>query len=145
MEDNWYLILELEYDPNPVHDETVIARRIEEKRKFWIQNKDRDYKKGPEYRRYLEKFKDGTIAREMGSPIRRKQLIKEACEITYGQIDKFLVRTALNNEITGDQLQRIADLHKTSMDVVRRRVSFLGITIGKTIADSSQTTYQGSL
>jgi hypothetical protein len=82
--DNWYIILELEYDPNPVHDETVIAQRIEEKRKFWRANLNH-YKKGPEYRSYLERWSDGTIQRDMiGPQNRRKQLIKEACEITYG-------------------------------------------------------------
>ena len=34
MSDNWYIVLDLEIEP-PVHDEAMIATKIEEKRKFW--------------------------------------------------------------------------------------------------------------
>jgi hypothetical protein len=35
MTDNWYIVLELPFDPSPEHDERVIAKQIEEKRAFW--------------------------------------------------------------------------------------------------------------
>ena len=35
---NWYIILELEFYPNPVNDEDVIRERIDEKSKFWSRN-----------------------------------------------------------------------------------------------------------
>ena len=141
MEDNWYIILDLEFDPNPQIDERIIEERIEEKRKFWSTNSTR-YKEGAKYRKYLEKVTDGTIKKDMiGDENRREQLIKEACETKYGPIDKFLERTSHGGEITDDELKEIADHHKTSIDVVRRRASALGIKIEKAKPKNYQAVY----
>ena len=51
MSENWYLVLELEFDPNPVEDLEVINKRIDEKAKFWS-SKFNDFNKGPQYRKY---------------------------------------------------------------------------------------------
>ena len=47
MTENWYLVLELDFDPNPVNDEALIEQRIEEKRKFWS-SKANDFNRGAE-------------------------------------------------------------------------------------------------
>ena len=49
---NWYIILELEFYPNPVNDEDVIRERIDEKSKFWSRNANNFQHK--EYKDYLE-------------------------------------------------------------------------------------------
>ena len=51
MTENWYLVLELDFDPNPVNDEALIEQRIEEKRKFWS-SKANDFNRGAEYKVY---------------------------------------------------------------------------------------------
>ena len=49
---NWYIILELEFYPNPVNDEAIIQQRIDEKSKFWSRNVNNFQHK--EYKDYLE-------------------------------------------------------------------------------------------
>lgn len=44
MADNWYVVLELEFDP-PVEDENKILQRIDEKSKFWSTHFN-DFKNG---------------------------------------------------------------------------------------------------
>ena len=44
--ENWYIVLELEFDP-PVEDEDVIQKRINEKKDFW--NRNANGLKGKEY------------------------------------------------------------------------------------------------
>jgi tetratricopeptide (TPR) repeat protein len=142
MADNWYIVLELAFDPSPEHDESVIAKQIEEKRKFWSRGFN-DPNMEPEYHRYLDKVADGTIARDMIGPNnKRKQLIKEACEIVYGPVDETLRLTGLNGEITGDEFQRIANEHHTDIDVVLRRAFNLGIEIGKAKQEDYLAVYE---
>jgi len=133
--ENWYIILELEFDPNPVHDEEVIKNRIDEKWKFWNKNAN-DFSKGPEYRKYREMVND--IRNAMSNPDERKRLIKEACDITYGAIDKLIKMIGLKGEITSDELQNVANRQKISIDIVKNRALALGINIG----DDNTSYYQ---
>lgn len=126
MAENWYMILELEFDPDPVMDEAVIEQRIEEKRKFWS-SKANDFKYGPEYRKYSQMLPD--IKRDMiGENNIRQKLIKEACDLTYGPIDKIL-KQIKKPEIPSDTIEKIAKKQKVDEETVKRRALALGIKI----------------
>lgn len=127
MAKNWYIILELEFDPNPVHDLKAIEKRLDEKSKFWS-SKFNDSSKGAEYRTYFDSIAD--IKKDMSDESTRKRLVKEACSIAYEPIDKrikFVSRTKGN--ITDAEIQKIANLQKVSVDLVKRRVGELKIAI----------------
>ena len=105
MTENWYVILELEFDPNPVVDERIIEQKIEEKRKFWS-SKANDFYKGPTYRKYLQMV--STIKEDMIGPNNiRKELIEDACRSVYGSIDKIL-KEIRKTQITYDVIEKIA-------------------------------------
>lgn len=138
MTENWYIVLELEFDPNPVTEESIINQRIEEKRKFWS-SKANDFNHGPEYRKYSQMLPD--IKKDMtGGANIRKELIKDACEKTYGPIDKIL-KQIKKTEIPRDTIEKIAKRQKVSEDIVKRRAIALGIKIGNTQGGDSQALY----
>lgn len=138
MTENWYIILELEFDPNPVNDEAVIAERIEEKRKFWS-SKANDFNHGAEYRKYSQMLPD--IKKDMiGEANIRAELIKDACEKTYGPIDKTL-KMIKKTEIPQDTIDKIASKQKVDVEVVKRRASALGIKIVAAKGGDYQATY----
>ena len=126
MTENWYIILELEFDPNPVHDEKVIADRIEERRKFWS-SKANDFNRGAEYRKYSQMLPN--IKKDMiGEANIRDKLIKDACEKVYGPIDKTL-KMIKKVEIPQDTIDKIALKQKVDVKIVKRRADALGIKI----------------
>lgn len=128
MVDNWYIILELEFDPTPIHDETVIANKIEEKSKFWSKNFN-DFKNGAKYRTYHQNI--SKIRKDMiGDQNIRDQLIKDACVITFAPIDKFVKMVGRKGEITKDEINNIATRQKVNVDVVERRAIACGVKIG---------------
>lgn len=128
MTENWYVILELEFDPKPVVDESIIEQKIEEKRKFWS-SKANDFNHGAEYRRYSQKLPE--IKKDMiGDANIRDELIKDACEKVYGPVDKRLKQIG-KTEISEDMVDKIAKKDKVSADVVKRRAAALGIKIGE--------------
>lgn len=138
MTENWYIVLELEFDPNPVINESVIYQRIEEKRKFWS-SKANDFNHGPEYRKYSQMLPD--IIKDMtGEANIRKELIKDACEKTYGPIDKIL-KQIKKTEIPSDTIEKIAKKQKVTVDVVKRRATALGIKIVNAQGGDSQALY----
>ncbi len=138
MTENWYLVLELEFDPHPVNDETVINNRIEEKRKFWS-SKANDFNRGAEYRKYSQMLPD--IKKDMtGEANIRAELIKDACEKTYGPIDKTL-KMIKKTEIPQDTIDKIAAKQKVDVEVVKRRAAALGIKIGASQSSDYQATY----
>lgn len=139
IENNWYVILELEFDPKPVKDESIIEQRIEEKRKFWS-SKANDFNHGAEYRRYSQKLPD--IKRDMlGEANIREELIKDACEKVYGPVDKRLKQIG-KTEISEDMVDKIAKRDKVSPDIVKRRAASLGIKIdGSTQGGNHQALY----
>ena len=101
---NWYLILELEFYPNPVNDEDVIRERIDEKSKFWSRNANNFQHK--EYKDYLEnisKIKEDMI----GEKNIRAELIKNACKKTFAPIDKIL-KIIKKTEISEETVDKIA-------------------------------------
>lgn len=126
MTENWYIVLELEFDPNPVNDEAVISDRIEEKRKFWS-SKANDFNHGAEYRKYSQMLPD--IKKDMiGEANIRAELIKDACDRVYGPIDKVL-EMIKKTEITQDIIGKVANKFKVDIDIVKRRAELMNIKI----------------
>ncbi len=138
MTENWYIVLELEFDPKPVVDEAVIEQRIEDKRKFWS-TKANDFNNGPKYRKYSQMLPD--IKRDMiGEANIRKELIKDACEKTYGPIDKIL-KQIKKTEVPSDTIEKIAKKQKVDEELVKRRATALGIKIGSSQGGDFEALY----
>ena len=92
-EKNWYIVLELEFDP-PVVDEKEIA----DKKKFWSRNFD-NFKEGAQYRIWHGNISQ--IRRDMLGPAnKRKELSEEACNIIYGPVEEDIKQLEKNGEIT---------------------------------------------
>ncbi|KKH69002.1 hypothetical protein [Methanosarcina mazei] len=108
MNENCYLLLELEFDP-PVMDQAVIDQRIEEKAKFWSANSNH-FKKGAEYRMYLEMLPE--IKRIMSDPVKRKREADSACSIVYDPIDQDLKILGATGEIAEDAIENYANEKK---------------------------------
>lgn len=124
MADNWYIVLELEFDP-PVEDEKVIADRIEEKRKFWA-TQFNHFKLGAKYRSLVDEV--GKIKKDMIGPENiRKELAAEACTLVYGPVDKFLKTIGRKGHITDDEGEKLAQKSNVSLNTVKKRAKALGI------------------
>ena len=133
MSDNWYLILELDFDP-PVEDEQKISQRIEEKAKFWASH-SQDFKMGAQYRLWHQNV--SKIKKDMIGPENiRKQLASDACTTLYEPIDKLLKTIGRKGNITTEEAEKIATKLKVSVEIVKKRATKLGI---KTI---NNTNYQ---
>ncbi len=138
MTENWYIVLGLDFDSNPVQDEAVIEQKIEEKRKFWS-SKANDFNHGAEYRKYSQMLPD--IKRDMLGPENiRPELIKDACEKTYGPIDKTL-KMIKKTEIPQDTIDKMATKLKVDVEIVKRRATALGIKIVASQGGDFQATY----
>ena len=137
MAENWYIILELEFEPNPVNDEALIRERIEEKKKFWSRNANNFQHK--EYKDYLERVKE--IEDDMLDTNKRAELAKAACEIIYGPIDKIL-KQIKKTEIPQDMVDKIASKQKVSVEIIKRRAAALGIKIVESQAEDYEATYK---
>lgn len=125
-EKNWYIVLELEFDP-PVVDEKEIADRIADKKKFWSRNFD-NFKEGAQYRIWHGNISQ--IRRDMLGPAnKRKELSEEACNIIYGPVEEDLKQLEKNGEITADEGKKIAECHGVSIEKVKARAAKLGISI----------------
>ena len=141
MTENWYIILELEFDPNPVEDEAVIKQRIEEKKKFWS-SKRTDFNKGAEYTIYLDYVTKGVIEKDMiGENNIRAELIKDAIDKVYGPIDKTL-KQMRKTEIPSDVIEKMAKKNKWNPDDIKKRVAALGMKIGGSQGGDYETTYE---
>ncbi len=139
MTDNWYIILELEFDPNPVVDETTISERIEEKKQFWAVNLC-DSLRGVEYQRYLRLIP--IIKKDMiGDANIRAELIEDARQKTYSQIDKKLKKNK-KAELSKDTIEKIAADQKISVDTVKKRAQALGFVIVSVPEEDSRAIYE---
>lgn len=124
MADNWYVILELEFDP-PVEDEQKIADKIDERAKFWSTHFN-DFKMGAQYRAWHQNIPQ--IKKDMiGAANIRKQLATDACTIVYGPVDKLLKTIGRKGNITADEGDKLSKKLKISLDVVKKRAAKLGI------------------
>lgn len=132
MADNWYVILELEFDP-PVEDEQKISDKIDEKAKFWSSNFTH-FKFGPQYKAWLQKVPQ--IKKDMmGSTNIRKQLAADACIQVYGPIDKLLKTIGRKGYISDVEGNKLAASKKISIDILKKRAMKLGIEWRKDTVD----------
>lgn len=132
MADNWYVILELEFDP-PVEDEQKISDKIDEKAKFWSSNSD-NFKFGPQYKVWLQKVPQ--IKKDMmGSTNIRKQLAADACIQVYGPIDKLLKTIGRKGYISDVEGNKLAASKEISIDILKKRAMKLGIEWRKDTVD----------
>ena len=124
MADNWYVILELGFDP-PVEDEVKIAERIDEKAKFWSTHFN-DFKMGAQYRAWHQNIPQ--IKKDMiGSANIRTQLANDACTAVYDPIDERLKMMGRKGNISEDEGNRLAKRFKVSIEVIEKRAKHLGI------------------
>ena len=137
MKENWYIILGLEFDPDPVTDEEVIKKIIRDKRKEW--SNPSNHGRHPEYKKYVQSI--SKIEEEMIGPKNiRAELISDACEKTYGPIDEAL-KNIKDVEISEDALDVIAKNNKTHTDIVKKRAEKLGFKIVKSKKEEYQKLY----
>lgn len=124
MAENWYVILELDFDP-PVEDEGKISAKIDEKGKFWSTHFN-DFKNGAQYRTWHQNIPQ--IKKDMlGEQNRRKELAAEACTLVYGPVDKLLRTIGRKGSVTPGEEDKLAQRLKVPVDVVKRRAKALGI------------------
>ena len=137
MADNWYVVLELEFDP-PVEDESIISQRICEKSKIWSTH-FYHYKNGHQYRKWHQSIPQ--IKKDMlGESNIRKQIAAEACNIVYGPIDRIIKIIGRNGIITEDECERISEKLKVDVSVIKKRAKKCGIEcFGKTQKEKEET------
>lgn len=124
MADNWYVVLELEFDP-PVEDENKILQRIDEKSKFWSTHFN-DFKNGAQYRTWHQSIPQ--IKKDMlGENNIRKKLAADACTIVYAPIDKLLKTIGRKGNITSDEGDKISKKLKVNVSVIKKRATKLGL------------------
>lgn len=124
--ENWYIVLGLEFDP-PVEDEAEIKQRIDEKVKYWIANINH-FRYGNQYRMWKDSV--NKIKTDMLGPSnRRKELAAEAFELEYAPIDEKIKKFAINGEIKEEGIDRIAFNTKTDKERVKKRCTALGVRI----------------
>lgn len=124
MADNWYVILELEFDP-PVEDEQKIADKIDERAKFWSTHFN-DFKMGAQYRAWHQNIPQ--IKKDMiGAANIRRQLAADACTIVYDPVDKLIKIIGRKGNITPDEADKLSKKLKITVDVVKKRATKLGI------------------
>ena len=124
MADNWYVILELDFDP-PVEDEQKIADKIDERAKFWSTHFN-DFKMGAQYRAWHQNIPQ--IKKDMIGPANiRKQLAADACTVVYAPADKLLKTIGRKGSITAEEGDKLSKKLKISVDLVKKRATQLGI------------------
>ena len=138
MTENWYIVLELEFYPNPVQDEAVIEQKIEEKIKIWVRCAS-DFRYGTLYRKYCQMIPE--IKRDMIGPDNiRDELINDACEKTFKPIDNILKN--ISNRVLSDEIiDRIARRFEVDVSVVLSRVFSLGVAIDNSSNDRVNEIY----
>lgn len=124
MADNWYLILELEFDP-PIEDERIIEERIEKKRKEWTKD-SQHFVKGAMYRQLLDALPQ-IKADMLGENNIRKQLAEEAERRAYAPIDKLVKMIGRKGYITAEEGSKISSQKKLDINLVKKRAEKFGI------------------
>lgn len=126
MAENWYIVLELSFDP-PVEDEQKIEEKIVERSKFWSSNFN-DFKMGAQYRAWTQAVPQ--IRKDMIGPANiRKQLAAEASDIVYGPVDKLLRTIGRKGYVTPMEVDKLSKSKKLSPDTVKNRAAKLGIPL----------------
>lgn len=142
MTDNWYIVLELDYDP-PVEDEGIIKEKIKEKKRFWA-SQSNHFEMGPKYCLWLEGIPQ--IEKDMLGPANiRKQLAADACVAIYGEADKWLKYIGQKGYITETEAEKLSSGKEIDLDILKKRSHALGIKwkTGDSIeTPASQLNYQ---
>lgn len=124
MNDNWYVVLELETDP-PVEDEAEIAERIDEKARFWSAHFD-DPWMGGQYRAWYQSIPQ--MQRDMIGPANiRRELASGDDSVFCDPLDKLLKTMGRKGHITAQEAERVSGRLGIPVDEVKKRVQKLGI------------------
>lgn len=143
MTNNWYLILELEFEPNPVIEEAIIRQQVKDKKKFWS-SRANDFTYGAQYKSNMDLCKnEDAIVRDIQDEGIRAEMIKDAFEKLYVPIDKTLKSiTKAKSEIPEDTVEKIAKQRKVDIQIVKKRMAALGIKVGQSQGGDYQATYE---
>ena len=91
---NWYVALDLAFDP-PEEDLEVIKQRIMKKRSEWnLRSADPTY--GALYSMYIQKADQ--MERDLSDPQKRRNMYEEAREAKFGPLDKVLKQVCTHAE-----------------------------------------------
>ena len=126
IEYNWYEILDLMFYPVAEENEEKIKNRIEVKRKQWIRNES-DIIKGTDCKIYLNLYKKEIIQEQMlGKNNIRKELIKDARDKYFKQVDEILRDLGDISIITEELLKKIVKTTKIGKNSVIERIQSSG-------------------
>ena len=126
MKDNWYLVLELEFDP-PVNDEAAIKARIEQKQRFWSTHYN-DFRMGNKYKVWMQSLEQ--IRRDMlGESNIRARLAREAEDIYYSEADSMLTALSQKGHVTELEIKRLAEKKSLPEDKLLSRARKKNITV----------------
>ena len=126
IEYNWYEILDLMFYPVAEENEEKIKNRIEEKRKQWIRNES-DIIKGTDCKIYLNLYKKEIIQEQMlGKNNIRKELIKDARDKYFKQVDEILRDLGDISIITEELLKKIVKTTRIGKNSVIERIQSSG-------------------
>lgn len=139
MEDNWYLVLGLEFDP-PEMNEEIIAKRIKECNETWSEGANNANTKAV-YGKLLDSV--GKIKKDMiGDQQIREQIAKAACDFLYPQIDEKLKMIGRKgNSVSIDVGKKLATSLNISVDKVEKRCLALGFKWEKAVTTDYKTIY----
>lgn len=133
MNDNWYIVLELEFYPSPVEDQVLISKRIEEKRAFWTARSNHP-DDGPQYDSWRENIDQ--IKRDMANAEKRSELAKNALNSVDGQLDTITDRG--NRPVKNKQIKYIAKQVKCDERIVEKRARDRNIEFSEGISSQKK-------
>lgn len=127
MEINWYIELDLEFDP-PVHDEELIEKRIQEKHKEWS-TKARTAMNPTQFQNLLKE--EDNIRKDMiGESQIRLKMAKEACHSVYAPIDQTIdMVVSSKGSITSLEIDNIVTSKKFKKELVEKRINSKNLKI----------------
>ena len=128
MADNWYLILELEFDPAEKNAE-VINKRIKEKVAYWNKRKTMPVDNARECERLASKFTE--IVADMGNETIRSRMAAEAVTEISGKVDPKIKQIGKDGVISEEQVKQIANVVEIPLALIKKRCERLGVKIGE--------------
>jgi len=128
MKDNWYLILELDFDPAEKNPE-VINKRIKEKVAYWNKRKTMPVDDARECERLAKKHKE--IVADMSNEAKRSQMATEAVTEISGKVDPRIKQIGKDGFISDEQIKQIANVMEIPLALVKKRCDQLGVKIGE--------------
>lgn len=114
--DNYYIVLELPFDP-PEEDQDVIEERIRKKSRYWSKYAE-DPNLGMMCNKYLNMVPE--IRSVMGNPMKRKAEAREAARMTYAKIEKQLRIISKRGYLYVSEIKALANACKVEEALVRK-------------------------